>query len=208
MQARHIYPGLLLAVTVNFSTALSTPAAFPRPAKASQGMEVEARHWFSRPRDGQVLILICSGDFGTWKDSRDYLLPPTLAKNLLNEPLWISLQHRRERILANSDDPQLRGELTEDLKQLLLRFYHGHDWDQLRGKERLQRQRARQLASGVILLLLTLLGAAVGFWLDAREQRAQAEVARDKTHSQLLANQARRADREAQSSMERNPVST
>jgi len=68
-------------------------------------MEVEARHWFSRPREGQVLILISSGEVTTWEESRDLLLPPTLAKNLKEKPLWIPLQHRRERMLANPDDP-------------------------------------------------------------------------------------------------------
>ena len=168
-------------------------------AAASHGMEVEARHWFSRPREGQVLILISSGEFRIWEDGRNHLLPPTLAKNLRTEPLWISLQHRRERMLSNPDNPQLRGELTEDLKQLLLRLYDGHDWDQLRGQERVQRQRARWLVSGVILLLLALLGTAVTFWSSAREQRAQAELQRDKTRAQLLAIKARRADREEQS---------
>ncbi|NGZ09595.1 MAG: hypothetical protein CV088_09430 [Nitrospira sp. LK70] len=168
-------------------------------AAASQGMEMEARHWFSRPRDGQVLVLISSGDFRTWEDIRDQLLPPTLTKNLRTEPLWISLLHRREGMLANSDDPQFRGELTEDLKQLLLRFYPGHDWDQLRGQERLQRQRAKWLLSGVILVLLTLLGTATKFWWDARGQRAQAELQRDKARAQLLAMQARRVGRATQS---------
>ena len=160
-------------------------------------MEVEARHWFSRPRDGQVLVLISSGEFRTWEDIRDHLLPPALVNNLSAEPLWISLQRRRDRIIANPDDHQLHGELTEDLKQLLLRFYPGHDWDQLRGRERLQRQRARWLVSGVILLLLTLLGTATKFWWDAREQRAQAELQRDTARAQLLSMQARRVDREA-----------
>lgn len=94
-------------------------------------MEVEARHWFSQPRGGQVLILISSGECRTWEDIRDHLLPPALANNLTAEPLWISLQHRRERMLANPDNQQLRGELTEDLKQLLLRFYPGNDWDEI-----------------------------------------------------------------------------
>ena len=154
-------------------------------------MEMEARHWFSRPRDGQVLILISSGGVRTWEESRDYLLPPTLAKNLKAEPLWISLQHRRERMLANPDDPQLRGEVTEDLKQLLLRFYPDYDWDQLRGQERVERQRAKWLVSGVILILLIFLGFAVHFWWSAGKQR-------DKARTQLLAMQARRVGSEAQ----------
>ena len=140
-------------------------------AATSEGMELEARHWFSQPRGGQVLILVSSGEFRTWKESHEYLLPPTLPKNLHTEPLWISLQHRRERMIVTPDDQQLRGELIEDLKQLLLRFYPSHDWDQLRGQERLQRQRARWLVSGIILLLLALLGTAVASWLSAREQR-------------------------------------
>lgn len=72
------------------------------------------------------------------------------------------------------------------------------DWDQLRGKERLQRQRARWVVSVTILLLLVLLGTAVNFWWDAREQRTQAEFQRDKARTQLLLMQARRIQKEAQ----------
>jgi len=31
-------------------------------AAASHGMEIEARHWFSRPREGQILIIVSSGE--------------------------------------------------------------------------------------------------------------------------------------------------
>jgi len=58
----------------------------------------------------------------------------------------------------------------------------------------------------VIFLLLVLLGTAVRFCSSAQEQRAdaelqrtQAEFQRDKARTQLLARQARRTEREAQS---------
>lgn len=96
-------------------------------AATSHGMEVEARHWFSRARDGQVLIIIASGKFKSWEEIRDHLLPHAVASNMAAEPLWVPLQHRRERILANFKDHRLREELVEDLKQVLLRFYPGTD---------------------------------------------------------------------------------
>jgi transcriptional regulator GlxA family with amidase domain len=37
-------------------------------AAASRGMEIEARHWFTRPRNGQVLIIVSSGDCNTWEE--------------------------------------------------------------------------------------------------------------------------------------------
>jgi hypothetical protein len=85
-------------------------------AAASHGMEVEAQHWFSRPRNGQVLIIVSSGDCTTWEEIRHHLLPPAVGNNLASEPLWVSLQHHRNKILANPNAYQLRGELVEDLK--------------------------------------------------------------------------------------------
>src|SRR5262249_13922696 len=34
-------------------------------AAASHGMEIEARHWFNRPRNGQVLIIVTAGEYKT-----------------------------------------------------------------------------------------------------------------------------------------------
>jgi WD40 repeat protein len=153
-------------------------------AAASHGMEVEARHWFSRPREGQVLIIITSGDSSKWEEISDHLLPPSVGKNLTTEPLFIPLQRRRDRILANPDGQQLREELVEDLNQILLRFYPpGIDWGQLRGEERLQRRRARWLVSSVILVLLMLVVVSVYSW-------RQAVLARNTAYSRELAAQA------------------
>src|SRR5271166_1430086 len=54
-------------------------------AAASHGMEIEARHWFSHPRDGQVLIIVSSGECKTWEEIRDHLLPLAIRKNLKSE---------------------------------------------------------------------------------------------------------------------------
>jgi hypothetical protein len=124
-------------------------------------MEMEARHWFSRPRDGQVLIIISAGDYKTWEEIRDHLLPPAVRNNLASEPIWVPLQHRRGEILANPSGYQLRGELTEDLKQVLLRFYPGRAWGELRGEERSQRRRVIALMSGIAVLFLFLALAAI-----------------------------------------------
>src|SRR5262249_30311851 len=124
--------------------ALVSPAA----AK-SGGMEKEARHWFSREREGHVLIVVTEGNQNTWEGIRDQLLPSSLSERLVEEPLWIPLQHRRQEILSKPANQKLRGELTEDLKQLLLRFHPGRDWGQLRGEESAQRRRAVRLMAGV-----------------------------------------------------------
>ncbi len=145
-------------------------------ARTSGGMEIEAKHWFSRPREGEVLIIITSGDSETWAEIRDHLLPPAVGSNL-TKPVWIPLQHRRDRILATPEEDQFREELFEDLKQILLRFYPGRDWGQLRGEERLQRQRFWRFMSGVITLLLLLLVTAVWQYRDAEAQRDRAERA-------------------------------
>jgi hypothetical protein len=138
-------------------------------------MEIEARHWFSDLRNGQVVIIVSSGDCETWEEIRDHLLPPAVRNNLASEPLWVPLQHHRHKILANPNHYQLREELIEDLKQVLLRFYPARDWGQLRGEERSQRRRAIGILSGVALLFLVLAVAAIGFARYTEKQRVLAE---------------------------------
>jgi hypothetical protein len=150
-------------------------------AAHSHGMDMEARHWFSRGRDGQVLIVVTAGECKTWEEMRKHLLPVAVRNNLATEPLWVPLQHRRGEILAAPSGHQLRGELIEDLKQILLRFYPGRDWGQLRGEERSQRRRAIALMSGIASLFMVLAVAAVWQWRAAtvaeRSAVKQAKIA-------------------------------
>jgi WD40 repeat protein len=142
-------------------------------AATSDGMEMEARHWFSRKRDGEVVVIISSGDVATWEEIRDRLLPPSVRDNLKSAPVWASLRQRRDRILANPKDHQLHEELIEDLKQVLLRFYPTRDWGELRGEERSRRRRAIGLLSGLAFLFLVLALIAAGFaWAAASRQLA------------------------------------
>ena len=148
--------------------------ASPEAAR-SHGMEMEASHWVSQTRDGQILIIVTAGECQTWEEIREQLLPPSMRNALAGEPLWLPLQHRRSRILGRPNQHQLREELVEDLKQILLRLYPGRDWGQLRGEERSQRRRAIGLLSAVAMLFLVLAMAAVQFALDAQRQRLVAE---------------------------------
>jgi WD40 repeat protein len=156
-------------------------------AAASRGMELEARHWISRSREGQVLILVTDGPDNTWDEIQNNLLPPALRDNVRAEPLWIPLQHRRSEILATPNGHKLRGELPEDLRQILLRFYPTMDWGQLRGEERAQRRRTIRLITSLALLFFLLAAAAVTFaWYALREQRL-AESRQLAAQSQLVA---------------------
>jgi len=47
-------------------------------AAASHEVEIEARHWFSRPRNRQVLIIVSSGDCKTWEETLERLVPPAV----------------------------------------------------------------------------------------------------------------------------------
>src|SRR5581483_8902141 len=49
-------------------------------AATSEGMEFEASHWLSRPREGQVLVVITSGSYDGWTAIRDTALPPSLRE--------------------------------------------------------------------------------------------------------------------------------
>lgn len=120
--------------------------ASPEAAR-SRGMEMEARRWFSRERDGQVLVIVTRGEGDDWESVRK-LVPPTVHQNL-SEPVWVSLRDLRQGILAAPNSSTVRGELTESLKQILLRLYPGMDWGQLRGQERSQRRRAISLLSAL-----------------------------------------------------------
>src|ERR1035438_120041 len=79
-------------------------------AVASRGMEIEAKHWFSRPRDGQVLIIVTAGQGQTWAQIREQLVPSSIKDSLTGEPLWACLQGRRARILDNPGNQRLREE--------------------------------------------------------------------------------------------------
>ena len=143
-------------------------------AAQSNGMEMEARHWFSQQRNGQVLIIVTAGNYETWREIHEFLLPASVRNNLASEPLWVPLQHRRSEIEANPNAHKL-GELIEDLKQILLRFYPDRDWGQLRGEERSQRRRAIGLMSGLVLIFLALTVAAMSAAWFARQQQLIAE---------------------------------
>src|SRR5262249_42956194 len=58
-------------------------------AASSHGMEFEAAHWFSRPRSGEVLIIVTSGGCTTWEEIRSRLLPQAIRNKLVTEPLWV-----------------------------------------------------------------------------------------------------------------------
>ena len=49
--------------------------ATPEAAK-SEGMAFEADYWFSKPRSGEVLIVITAGEYQNWNETRDNTLPP------------------------------------------------------------------------------------------------------------------------------------
>lgn len=144
---------------------------FASPEAAnSPGMEMEACYWFAKPRIGEVLIIITAGDSegDAWEDVRDNLLPPSLREHLTRTPLWVSLSTHRSRMLNNPRAAELREELVESLKQVLLRFYPGLDWSQLRGEERAQRTLLIGLLSSVTVVFLLVALAAVWFALNAR----------------------------------------
>lgn len=158
--------------------------ACPEATSEVGGVEVEARYWFSKPRKGEVLLLVTAGEHTTWPKIRENLLPPTLRMALKSEPLFILLQHRRDEMETKPNNPQVRGALVEDLKQVFLRLYFPRKWEELRGEERAQRRRAIGLLTGISLLIVTLAVAATVFAFHAKSEGrradANADDARDK----------------------------
>src|SRR5688572_9660918 len=111
-------------------------------------MELEAKHWFSRERHGQVLVVVTDGPYERWPEIKKHLVPPSVREGLIEEPVVALLQKRRGAILAESNGQELREAVTEDLQQVLLRIHNGSDWGLLRGEERSQRRRAIGLIVG------------------------------------------------------------
>lgn len=154
-------------------------------AAHSRGMEMEASYWFTRERAGQVLIIVTVGDYNTWPEVREHLVPATIRQKL-SEPLLASITDLRPKIVnaPKRERTAVMGALTERLNQAILRFYPGRNWGDLRGQERLIRRRAILLLSGAALLLLMLASAAVGFGYYAENERAVAE--RELDHNRRL----------------------
>lgn len=128
-------------------------------AVLSCGMHIEVEHWLAIPRTGKVIIIVTSGAAETWMEIEQKALPQALTGRL-SEPVTASIVKRRAEILADPNSEQLKGELIEELKQVLLQLHDPLDWGQLRGKERERRRRALTLLVSVLSLILTLIGVA------------------------------------------------
>jgi tetratricopeptide (TPR) repeat protein len=165
-------------------------------AANSRGMDMEAKYWFSRHRTGEVLIIVTAGPLQElrdgvengdrlketrqqpheWYEIRDRLLPPALKAHFAEtEPVWVSLDHRRQDILSDPRSERLRGQAIEDLKQLFLRLYAGTTWEELQGEERAQKRRAMGLMAGVTALFLVAALAIVWQWSKAITARDEAQ---------------------------------
>jgi WD40 repeat protein len=148
-------------------------------------MEFEAEYWFSRHRNGDVLVVLTSGDYLEWSDIRDNALPPSLRTRLRSPPLWIDISKRRSEMLRSGSDRKLRSELTEDLHQLILSFYPDRTWSQLHGEERSQRNRALRLVLCISLSLALAAGIAIWKAIEANKQQHIA-ISRELVSASLL----------------------
>jgi WD40 repeat protein len=144
-------------------------------APRSAGMELEARHWLAGTRRGEVLIIVTSGDFESWHDIRQRLLPPSLAQALQAPPIWADLRGQRAS-LAGKLRPATRESVVEGLKQIILRFYPGKDWGVLRGEERNARRNALRLLGTAVILLTTAFLTAFYQFTAANASRREAQL--------------------------------
>src|SRR5664279_3952659 len=138
--------------------------ASPNAAR-SAGMEMEAQHWFSRPRAGRTVIIVTDGEFKSWEDMSKRLLPPAVSVNVASAPVWTSLRDCRSAILGNPNDQKLRKQLIERLQQVFLCLYAPKTWGDLQGEERAQRRRA--LAMTVMVALVLLVVSGIGLYQRA-----------------------------------------
>jgi WD40 repeat protein len=147
---------------------LASPAA-----ALSRGMELEAQHWFSEDRGGEIIIVVTDGEAADWETLRDKLLPPTL-KEKCKEPVWCDVSRITGVAAPRLPGALLRSQLIEGLRQLFLRLYPESSWEQLRGEERWQRNKALGLMFGALVVTI---GFCVGLWRlwDLAERRAAIE---------------------------------
>ena len=172
--------------------ALASPEA-----AASRGMELEAAHWFSRPRKGELVIVVTSGDADSWPVIRDSLVPPTLRARV-SEPIWVDSRICLQAVARGETGPAVRAQLVESLRQLFLRLYPGRDWGQLLGEERRQRRRALRLLSAALIAFVGLSVALSFLWRDADRSQRIAVAQRLAAQAQLLvARQPAQAERGA-----------
>jgi len=154
----------------NHLIVLASPAAVH-----SAGMDMEARHWFSKDRTGQILIIVTAGEFETWEEMREKLLPPSVGDGLGGEPTWTDLRSLRTEIVSRPSGGKLREQMVEKLRQVFLRLYEPQSWEELQGEERSQRRRAWGIMSVVTSAFLVLAVVAIGFAIVAYTQKGRAE---------------------------------
>jgi WD40 repeat protein len=159
-------------------------------AATSAGMEFEAQYWFSRPRSGDVIVVVTKGEFAGWTQIRDSALPPTLRTRLHDPPLWLDMSALSEEILNRRKDPRLHAELVDRLRQLILVFYPTQTWESLQGEERDQRRRAVGLIVIVASALVAAGAIAYGQRQNALRQTAVSEQERRRAEQATIAEVA------------------
>jgi formylglycine-generating enzyme required for sulfatase activity len=143
-------------------------------AATSQGMEFEAKYWLSKPRRGQVLILVTESGYSTWLEIRQRLLPQTLRKHMSSPPLWLDIS-QESLSLRDKSTAFSKGQMIEALSQVFLTLYPGMSWPELRGEERRHRRRAWTLIWTAVFALSTTTGVAVWQTTIAKAARVLAE---------------------------------
>ena len=95
--------------------------------------------------DTHLRHLVTGGGFGNWDQAAIEVSHHPCERTFNRSPCTSACPRNAVRRCARvAQRFRVREELTEDLKQLFLR-YPGKDWGQLRGEERSQRRRALTL---------------------------------------------------------------
>jgi hypothetical protein len=173
-------------------------------AKTSEGVEFEAKYWFSKPRSGQVVVVVTSGTYKNWREISENALPPSLREHLHSTPLWLDISGRGKEI-GKTPRSDLVTSLTEDLHQLILLFYPGRSWGDLRGEERLQRRKTLTLVWLTILILILTTGVAIRMAIDARSEKQQADEQRQRAEEQARTAESRRLAAESVAALTKYP---
>ena len=185
----HLWPSIERALSRSrFLILIASPEA-----AVSRWVDQELAYWSEHNSADTVLIALTGGELdwdqatGDFRWSEATPLPAALKSRFTTEPRWIDLRPYRDGTVPKGTD--FMG-LDADFAATI----RGIPKEDLLSQEVRQQRRALTLAWSAAGALVALLGVAGWQWQEARLQRDQAQIERDRARSQLQAVEARRAN--------------
>lgn len=148
------------------------------PAGAqSKWVQREVAWWLAHRSAATMFVLVTEGELDWDETGNDFHWARTnclprepLAGRFKSEPLWVDLRWARQGETLTLRHTRFRQAVLDIAAPL-----HGVDKDQLDSDDVRRLARVRRLSAGVMVGLAILAGVAFSFFIQARQQRAEAE---------------------------------